>query len=530
MGIEFINPFEKNEIGHIVSFVFKEDVMMGTNRRSIEERELKYLESKYRKESDYLATTDENVGICEVNGNNPARNQEDAVAVDIPSTTSDAFMSLELQDKKRVMETTFAALQDNLDSSAATSCGSCACVATGQVKDNKATVFTSYVGDSVAFLVVLSADGKLKSSTPCNPALHDGNNVVERVTITKGIGREKGVIEANRLCAGLNDGMLAVTRAFGDHAFFNYGLLHTPETTDITVDINPDDKVYMVATCDGAMEHCKGIDSAAAYAEELGLLFERHHTLSPERLAEKIVNYALKKGSMDNITATVVPLEAGKPAVTVGVFDGHGGSYVSQNVSAHFSKVFQYVVLHMHDLKKKQKIVLDNIKTLLKNSAEHDGSMQCKESKDISGGAKIGLGLFVGAILGAIAGSAISPGVGTIVGVAIGGFCGGMGAGAAVYVKQRKSKLQHNIKETRKELADADNMKNTSDSVVPAKKTSGTSTALYMEGGYAVPAVASIVNTDDAQMMRKDALNNQIQADTSYDIKNTDILSPFKYN
>lgn len=504
---------------------------MGTNRRKIEEVELKHLAPIYRKEGDYLATTDENVGICEVNGNNSGRNQEDAVAVDIPSATSDAFMALKAQDKQRVIETTFAALQNNLNASAATNCGSCACIATGQVKDNKATVFTSYVGDSVAFLVVLSADGKLKSSIPCNPALHDGNNVVECVTITRGIGRKKGVVEFNRLCAGPDDGMLAVTRAFGDNAFFNYGLLHTPETTEITVDINPDDKVYMVATCDGAMEHCKGSNSVAKYAAELGCVFETNHHLSPERLAEKIVDYALKKGSMDNVTATVVPLEIGKPAVTVGVFDGHGGSYVSQHISDNFSKVFQYVVEHVNDLKKKRKKVLDNIKTLLKNNDEHDGSIQCNESKSMSERKKMGIGLFAGVVVGAIAGTAISPGLGTVIGAAIGGFCGGIGVGAVGFFQQRKSKLRHDIKEIRAELADTDNMKGTDDDVVPAKKISASSTAMYLAGGYASLVVASTVKPDDTQVIIEESLDNQTQNDASCDIKNTGILasSSFKY-
>ncbi len=325
---------------------------MSSNRIKQKPTQLKYLKSGYQREGDYKATV-ENIGICEVNGNHPMRTQEDAIVVDIPHITSDAFMALSIQDRALIAKTTFANLQEKLTHVAeADNCGSCACISTGQVLDAKdgkitARVSTSYVGDSVGFIVVLYAKGKLKSVTPCNPALHDGDNDAECIAIAQGLGRKKGIIIEDRLSAGPYDGLLAVTRAFGDNVYAEHGLLHTPQTTEVTVDLAADDRVFMVVTCDGAMEHFKGDNSVAKYAEELGALFENHHQLSHEALAEKIVDNALEKESMDNITAMVAPLILGKPAITVGVFDGHGGAYVSKHVSANFARVFQDNLDHL---------------------------------------------------------------------------------------------------------------------------------------------------------------------------------------
>jgi len=326
-------------------------------------------------QGDYKATVG-NVGICEVKGYR--FQQEDAIAVGIPSETSAAFMALSPKDRSFVAEITFETLQSQLENNLeAKCCGSCACIASGHVKNGKANVSTSYVGDSVAFLVVLTAEGKLKSVTACNPKLHDGHNEAECKAITQGIGRNQGVIVSDRLCADHLGSTLAVTRAFGDNGFFECGLLHTPETTEVSVNVASTDCAFMVVTCDGAMEYCKGRDSVTKYAEELGALFASHHQLSPESLAEKIVDHALEKGSTDNITAIVVPLEVGNPAVTVGVFDGHGGPFVSKQVSANFNNVFQHTIDNINDFKKKLNSKLSKLKSLWKNIS--GGNVQLKD-------------------------------------------------------------------------------------------------------------------------------------------------------
>lgn len=533
-GIELVNPLKKNVSRNIVSkYYLAEDVAMSTGRSRIEEIELKHLESRYRKESDYKATTAENVSVCEVNGNNPARSQEDAVAVNIPSATSDAFMALSRQDKTKVTEATFTALQDNLDPYAASNCGSCACVATGQVKDNKATVYTSYVGDSVAFLVVLSADGKLKSVTPCNPALHDGNNAVERVTITRGIERNKGVIAHNRLCARPEDGMLAVTRALGDNAFFDYGLLHTPQTTEITVDVTPGDQVYMIVACDGAMEHCKGVSCVATYAKELGLLFENHHNLSPEGLAQEIVDYALKKGSMDNITALVAPLKADKSAVTAGVFDGHGGSYVSQHVSTNFNGIFQHNVDHVNDIKKKRQIFKrsdnhGNVK--LKDDKKDVGTNKRRmahaqqASEETSSYKMVGLGAGIGVFLGAIIGSAIAPGIGTAIGAVVGGLLGGA---AGVCLNHLNSRSRMGVK--KKSEIKMEPIQGISSHAKPAMSKKASSTAMLMECGYTASHAGDSQEPGYDPTMEKTQKNpceNQLPINLIDEIKNERAFSP----
>ncbi len=300
------------------------------------EQQLKHLQLP--SEHDYtLLIPEKNIGICEVNGNNPTRSQEDTVAVDASDETA-TFMDMPQDQKTRIATATFANLQHKLTKKGFIE-GSCVCVASGHVKNGQATVFTSYVGDSVGFLIVLKEDGTLRSVTPCNTELHTGYNQDECHAIQHGIGREPGVISPDAYGTPRLAGALAITRTLGDIEFDDQGLSHVPQTTTVTAEVAPDDRVYMVLTCDGAMEHWEGKSSVKQFANELGNLFQQYHQLSPEILAEKIVDNALEKGSMDNITAMVVPL--GKYAVTAGVFDGHAGPEAANYLRDHYIKEFR---------------------------------------------------------------------------------------------------------------------------------------------------------------------------------------------
>src|SRR6185437_16835320 len=118
---------------------------MSANRIEIKEKpvELKYLTPV---KGDYKATVG-NVGICEVKGYR--EQQEDAIVIGIPSETSDAFVALPSKDRSLVADATFLNLQSQLENKVdAIGCGSCACVASGHVKNGKASVSTTYVGDS----------------------------------------------------------------------------------------------------------------------------------------------------------------------------------------------------------------------------------------------------------------------------------------------------------------------------------------------------------------------------------------------
>ncbi|CAJ2663981.1 unnamed protein product [Trifolium pratense] len=108
------------------------------------------------------------------------------------------------------------------------------------------------------------------------------------------------------------NGQLAITRAIGDVFFKSYGVISVPEVTDWQP-LTANDS-YLVAASDGVFEKLSVQDVC-------DLLWEVHRfsdmrsectSSSSYSLADFIINTALKKGSMDNMAAVVVPLESAK--------------------------------------------------------------------------------------------------------------------------------------------------------------------------------------------------------------------------
>ncbi len=395
------------------------------------------------------------VGICEVNGNASSRDQEDTYITDA-SEISKAFMELSPEQRKLVVEKTFADLQEGLGEEQQ---GSCACIATGQVKEGgKAVVSTSYVGDSVAFLIILDANGRLKRAIACNPVLHYPDNAGEKKAITEGNKRKKGLVlekdgiprlyesapDSNgNLQPVLRNGRcrsLAMTRAFGDFNLALCGLSHIPETTEITIEgIDSTDRVFMVVTCDGAMEHCQ--NDPNTFANELGQLFQKHHTSSPELLAEKIVDHGLAKDSMDNITAMVTELVVSKqeaaiidgPAASLAVFDGHGGARASNFLKQNYLKRFRTNIESFLGMVLQQaEPELTSVPAHSETAAKPSGySMWPRVAGGILGGAGGAVGgMFLGGMIGSIV-PVIGTTIGAIAGAVIGGLVGGV-AGAGI--------------------------------------------------------------------------------------------------
>ncbi|BAT95567.1 hypothetical protein LR48_Vigan02g121300 [Vigna angularis] len=105
------------------------------------------------------------------------------------------------------------------------------------------------------------------------------------------------------------NGQLAITRAIGDLPFKKYGVISAPEVTDWQP-LTANDS-YLVLASDGVFEKMSLQDIC-------DLLWEVHNysnmrsdcAHSSYSLADLIVNNALKKGSMDNLSAIVIPLES----------------------------------------------------------------------------------------------------------------------------------------------------------------------------------------------------------------------------
>ncbi|KAK4273099.1 hypothetical protein QN277_021562 [Acacia crassicarpa] len=106
------------------------------------------------------------------------------------------------------------------------------------------------------------------------------------------------------------NGLLAITRAIGDVSFKSYGVISVPEVTDWQP-VTANDS-YLVVASDGVFEKMSSQDVC-------DMLWEAHSYGNPRSefsrscsysLADCIVKTALKKGSMDNVAAVVVPLES----------------------------------------------------------------------------------------------------------------------------------------------------------------------------------------------------------------------------
>ncbi|KAF6173384.1 hypothetical protein GIB67_027079 [Kingdonia uniflora] len=106
------------------------------------------------------------------------------------------------------------------------------------------------------------------------------------------------------------NGELAVSRAIGDMSFKSYGVTATPEVTEWQLLAANDS--YLVAASDGVFEKLTTQDTC-------DLLWDIHKkgngdlgvvSSCKSSLADSIVNSAFERGSMDNIAAVVVPLQA----------------------------------------------------------------------------------------------------------------------------------------------------------------------------------------------------------------------------
>ena len=88
-------------------------------------------------------------------------------------------------------------------------------------------------------------------------------------------------------------GVLAVTRAFGDHSLRQSGLIAVPHIVKYT--LKPFDKFLVIAS-DGVWDELSDQDAINFCKEEF----------STKQIAQVIVKTAVQKGSKDNISVIVV--------------------------------------------------------------------------------------------------------------------------------------------------------------------------------------------------------------------------------
>jgi len=172
---------------------------------------------------------------------------------------------------------------------AAQHCGSTATVA---ILD-KAMMTVASVGDSRA--VLFRAGDPLALTTDHN---HTVKEERERVQEAGGYITDIGYVQ----------GRLNMTRAIGDAALTQYGVLCEPQITKLQV--VPED-CFMILATDGVFEVLDNQQACAIV----------NSCQEPEEAAQELVALAMQLGSLDNVTALVVRLQGwGKHPCSTGTF------------------------------------------------------------------------------------------------------------------------------------------------------------------------------------------------------------------
>ena len=156
-------------------------------------------------------------------------------------------------------------------------CGSTACVAVVRKEGPQNVLYCANVGDTRAVLSKSGNAERMSIDDKCD-------NAEENRRVKSG----GGIILDNRL-----GGVLAVTRAFGDHALTKVGLIATPHITKHI--IKPFDK-YLIIASDGVWDELSDQDAIDLC----------HDDLNTKKIAQLIVKTALQRGSKDNISVIVI--------------------------------------------------------------------------------------------------------------------------------------------------------------------------------------------------------------------------------
>jgi serine/threonine protein phosphatase PrpC len=155
-------------------------------------------------------------------------------------------------------------------------------------KNEKRMLYTANCGDTR--IVIRREDGKAQRLTQDHKPADEEE--------TKRIQKAGGSVSCNRV-----QGILAVSRAFGDKNFKKWGVIAEPHCAE--TEIYPTD-THLVVASDGLFDVMSDQDVCDA------LQPAADKPKSAQTLATELVQLALQKGSMDNVTVIVVDLQEEK--------------------------------------------------------------------------------------------------------------------------------------------------------------------------------------------------------------------------
>ncbi|AQZ17658.1 PTC1 (YDL006W) [Zygosaccharomyces parabailii] len=197
----------------------------------------------------------------------------------------------ETRDVREVLNESFVSVDRQINSklSGNSGCTAAVCILRWELPDDVDSqsadfsqhtrkLYTANVGDS---RIVLFRNGKSIRLTYD----HKASDVLEMQRVEKA----GGLIMKSRV-----NGMLAVTRSFGDK-FFDGLVVGNPFTTSVQLTDNDE---FLILACDGLWDVIDDQD-ACELIRDIG---------EPNEAAKTLVRYALENGTTDNVTAMVVYL------------------------------------------------------------------------------------------------------------------------------------------------------------------------------------------------------------------------------
>lgn len=256
----------------------------------------------------------------------------------IEDNVTDALCSLTPNVQQALIKASFQTMQEKLKTELSDEIryqGSTAMVALIMPAQNR--VLSASLGDSQIFAAKLAPDNTLISVRELNTT-HVPDSPQERLRIEKA-AKEKGKSYHHYVKNERLGGTLAVSAAFGDLAYDQFGIRRVPELRDETFDLEDGEKLWIITACDGLTEK-----NLISY-EEIGCIVAKNHEQTPGTIAATLAQAAIDAGSTDNVSVQVTCITQNKSAsmqhpLLLCVFDGHGGCLVSETLQKHFINVF----------------------------------------------------------------------------------------------------------------------------------------------------------------------------------------------
>lgn len=265
--------------------------------------------------------------------------QEDRMfSYEFDEDVTNFFSTLVPEKQQEIIEETFKLLNEKIkkEVSDIQSQGSTAIIAI--TFPNQMRVLSASLGDAQAFSVIIDKNNQLKEIKELNE-IHHPSRPAERARLSEFAKSKNMEIIDCVSTTGRLGGRLAVSGAFGDLNYLQYGLREVPDIKDEYFKLESGDRLFILVCCDGLTER------DLISLNEIGNMFTSQEDKLLGQLALSLAQKAYDSGSFDNISIQITEMtnqltKQYENPFMFGVFDGHGGSSVSQYLKNEFTYTF----------------------------------------------------------------------------------------------------------------------------------------------------------------------------------------------